>query len=144
MELLIDGLNGENIVSYEEARKHIEIAQRHLDRVQGASLDVDPDPELAVTFAFYAYECCVVAVAEFYSRRWTTNHGRKAQLAGELHAEGLVSRDIEGELQRLNELRKDVAYDQPGPELHELNLADLAAELETFIDEVELLVGVSP
>lgn len=131
-------------MSYEEAKKHIEIARRHLDRVQAASWEDDPDPELAVTFAFYAYECCIVAVAEFYSRGWTTNHARKAQLATDLHAEGLVSRDIGGELRRLNELRKDVAYDQPGPELHELNLADLAAELEELIDEVQLLVGVSP
>ena len=131
-------------MSLEEARKSIAIARRHLDRVQGASpvLD-DDDPELAVTFAFYAYECCIVAVAELHGQVWAKNHARKAQLARDLHAKGLVSRDIGGELQNLNELRKDVAYSEPGPELQQIDLIDLASELEQFIDEVESQVKAS-
>jgi hypothetical protein len=37
-------------------------------------------------------------------------------------------------------LRKHVAYDEPGPELSELNLEDLLADLEAFIEEVEALI----
>ena len=62
---------------------------------------------------------------------------QKARLARNLYADGLVSRDIGDELEKLNALRKDVAYNVPAPELQELNLEDLSHELEMFIDESE-------
>lgn len=46
-------------------------------------------------------------------------------------------------MQNLNELRKDVAYSEPGPEFQQVNLTDLATELEQFIDEVESQVEAS-
>ena len=94
------------------------------------------DPQNAVMWAFYAYENCVVALAELHGRRWTRNHYGKAQLARSLHADGLISRDIGDELEKLNVLRKGVAYDLPDPELDELDIEDLAYELEAFIDEI--------
>ena len=48
----------------DEARQHINRARRQLEKVQAASWG--PDPEDAVTWAFYAYENCVVALAERY------------------------------------------------------------------------------
>ena len=55
----------------------------------------------------------------------------------------LISRDIGDELEELNGLRKDVAYGEPGPELRERDLEDLAIELEEFIDEVDVRISSS-
>ena len=100
-------------MSFEEARKHIAIARRHLDKVQSAAWEQDAAD--AVTWAFYAYENCVTALAESHGRQWTTIHRQKAQLARHLYSDGLISRDVGDKLEELNRLRKDVAYDEPGP-----------------------------
>ena len=123
-----------------KARQHLDRARKHLERVQVASWEPQ-DPEQAVTWAFYAYENCVTALAERYGRKWTKNHREKVELARQLHAAGLISRDIGDELADLNILRKDVAYDDPGPDLQEKDLEDLAIELEQFIDEIESRIG---
>lgn len=125
----------------EAAIEAIGRAKRHLERVQSAAWA--PDHDEAVTWALYAYENCVTALAELHGRSWTKNHYKKAELARELHAEGLVSRDIGDELEDLNRLRKDVAYGEPGPELQERDLEDLADELETFIDEIDSRIASS-
>ena len=90
-------------------------------------------------WGFYAYENCVTALAARYGHRRTQNHREKAELARRLYQDGLVSRDIGDELEELNRLRKDVAYDGPGPE--EKDLYDLAYELEKFIVEVDSLIS---
>jgi hypothetical protein len=38
---------------------------------------------------------------------------------------------------RLNDLRKDVSYGEPGYDLDNEDLEDLGSELEDFIDEAE-------
>ena len=48
--------------------------------------------------------------------------------------------DTEDRLLRLNGLRKDVAYGEPGFELQQLDLEDLTIELESFLEEVERLI----
>ena len=118
-----------------EARAALRRAHSQLERVQVAWLN-PPDPVEAVTFAFYAYENAIVAVAEAKGAKWTKNHAEKARLAGRLFSDGILSTDIEDRLIQLNTLRKDVAYGDPGPELQELVLEELAAELEQFLEEV--------
>ena len=125
-----------------EARKHITLARRQLEWVQRAAAR-DHDPGNAVTWAFYAYENCVTALAEFHGRSWEKNHSKKAQLARSLHNDRLISRNVGDELEELNRLRKDVAYVGPGPELQEVDLDDLAYELEEFICEIESGIGSS-
>ena len=88
-------------------------------------------------WAFYAYENCVIALAEMHERNWARNHPDKARLARAFFAEELISRDIGDELEELNRLRKDVAYDEPGEELEERDLEALASQLEEFINEIE-------
>ena len=124
-------------MSIVEARNKIGVACVQLERVQNSAYEESYDPQNAIMWAFYAYENCVVALAELHGRRWTRNHYEKAELARRLHSDGLVSRDVGDELEKLNALRKDVAYDIPGPELDELDIEDLAYELEVFIDEIE-------
>ena len=112
-------------------------ARKQLQRVQLAADDEYPDPEGAVTWAFYAYENCVIALAEMHGRSWAKTHPDKVRLARAFFAEQLISRDIGDELEELNRLRKDVAYDEPGQELEARNLEALASELEEFIDDIE-------
>lgn len=58
-------LRNEGVVhlSTDEALKALERARKQCDRVSQASLDPQ-EPELGVTWAFYAYENGVTAVAE--------------------------------------------------------------------------------
>lgn len=119
-----------------EARNKIGVARVQLERVQNSACGESYDPQNAVMWAFYAYENCVVALAELHCRRWTRNHYEKAELSRSLHADGLISKDIGDDLEKLNVLRKGVAYDLPDPELDELDIEDLASELEALIDEI--------
>ena len=128
-------------MNIDEARQGIALARRQLERVQAA--EYGDDLESAVTWGFYAYENCVTALAARYGRRWTKNHREKAELARRLYVDGLVSRDVGDELEKLNRLRKDVAYDGSGLELEEEDLYDLAYQLEELIIEVESLIGSS-
>ena len=122
-----------------EAEPHIARARRQLERVRVAAWD-PPDAEEAVTWAFYAFENCVVALAEIHDRKWKKNHREKAELARRLYTDGLVSRDVGDTLEELNRLRMDVAYEEPGPELQETDLEALAVELEAFLNEIAALV----
>ena len=110
-----------------------------MERVRVAAWD-PADAEEAVTWAFYAYENCVVPLAEMHDRKWKKNHREKAELARHLYADGLVARDVGDTLEELNRLRMDVAYDEPGPELQETDLEALASDLEGFVDEIAMLV----
>ena len=40
-------------------------------------------------------------------------------------------------------MRKDVAYGEPGSELEQMDLENLAIELEQFLDEVERIVDAT-
>lgn len=121
-----------------EARAALERAKSQLERVQ-AFWD-PPDHVQAVTWAFYAYENAVVAVAEAKGIRWAKNHSKKARLASQLVQQGILSTDVHDRLVELNDLRKDVAYGEPGRELQRLDLEDLVNELEDFVNEVERVV----
>ena len=126
----------------EEACMHLALAKKHLGRVQTASWDPEPeDLEEGVAWAFYAYENAVVAAAEKLGMGWQKTHSSKVRLAGKLHAKGILSVDVGSEIERLNELRKDVQYGEPGSELLEVDLEDLAIQLENFIDEVESVIS---
>ena len=126
-------------MSFDEARKALKRAKAQSDKAAVEAWE-PAEPGDAVMWAFYAYENAVIAVAELKGIPWEKNHARKAALAKELHAIGTLRTDVSERLRQLNELRKDVAYEEPGPELSELNLEDLIADLERFIDEVEDLI----
>ena len=131
------------IMGLEEAESHLSTAQKHLERVQNKANDTDGDPGEAVTWAFYAYENCISALAEAFGRRWTHDHVHKAELARTFYAEQLVSRDVGDLLEKLNRLRKDVEYGEPGSDLREVDLEDLSSDLERYIDEVESCVDAA-
>jgi len=122
-------------MSKKEAVEALKRAQSQLERVQTAWYD-PADAEEAVTWAFYAFENAVVAVAEKANIKWEKTHWNKLDVADKIHAKGYVSTNVRERLVELNELRKDVAYGEPGPDLAALDLEDLVTELEEFINEV--------
>ena len=122
-----------------EARAALDRARKHWERVSVASWPPE-EREVAVTWAFYAYENCVVAAAYALAIPWKKRHPNKVAIARRLFEGGHVSRDIGGELERLNELRKDVQYGDPGLELLEVDLYALSVELEQYVDEVAALL----
>jgi len=123
-----------------KAHELLNVASQQLNKAAVASWGPQ-DPAECVTFAFYAYENSVVAAAEALGRRWTKNHYDKAVLAGKLARERKLKTNVSTELTKLNHLRKDVSYGEPGDELCQVDLEDLVAELENFIDEVRDLVS---
>jgi hypothetical protein len=119
-----------------EARKHLDLARKQFDK---AATDwwEPADPPSCVTNVFYAYENVVVALAECFSIKWKKNHYHKAEVAAQLAKDGKVTTDISDEMLRLNDLRKDVSYGEPGDDLCNEDLENLVTELENFIDEAE-------
>jgi hypothetical protein len=127
-------------VGIKEAKKKLTLARSQLERVQSACWDPSDAIE-AVTFAFYAYENALEAVTEARGEKFTRKHWEKSKIAGNLKKKGILSLDIEKRLCDLNDLRKSVSYGEPGPALQELDLEELATQLENFIDEVENIVS---
>lgn len=119
----------------ELARGYLQKARDQWDKAAVASWS-PPEPAECVTYAFYAYENSVVAVAEALGRKWKKDHYKKAELAAGLAKEGLLKTDIGDLLLHLNDLRKDISYGVPGPDLTTINLEELVAGLERFLDDV--------
>ncbi len=126
-------------MSTKNARAAIARARKQLQHVQEAAWDPQ-DADDAVTWAFYAYENCVVALAEATGTPWKKTHWSKVDIARQMASDGRVARDIGDELENLNELRKDVQYGEPGADLLEVDLEYLAVELERYVDNVAAVV----
>ncbi len=127
-------------MSLEEASKHLDLAREQFD---AACTDwwEPADAGSCVSNVFYAYENLVVAVAESHNLRWKKNHYDKAALATELHKQKILSKDLGDEILRLNNLRKDVHYGEPGFELGEEDLESLVSDLEGIVNEVESMIS---
>jgi len=126
-------------MALETAREHLDLAKRQWER---ASTDWWPpaDPASCVTNAFYAYENLIVAAAEAKGRVWVPDHLKKAELASALAHEGILTRDVQDTILRLNNLRKDVSYGEPGDQLASADLEDIVADLGSFCEEVEQII----
>jgi hypothetical protein len=123
-----------------EANVHLARARDQCDRAAVDSWE-PADPAECVTKCFYSYENAVVAAATALGTAWTKKHYEKAALAKTLFEQNKVKTDVSDRLVKLNELRKDVSYGDPGEELSEVDLEDLVSELEHFLDEVSDLIA---
>jgi uncharacterized protein (UPF0332 family) len=123
----------------EEAQAHLARARDQFDRASVDSWE-PADPAECVTKCFYSYENALVAAATALGTAWTKKHYEKAALAKKLFEQNKLKTDVSDRLVKLNELRKDVSYGDPGEELSEVDLEDLVSELEGFLDEVRELV----
>jgi uncharacterized protein (UPF0332 family) len=124
-----------------EANAHLARARAQWDRATVDSWE-PADPAECVTKCFYSYENALVAAATALGTVWTKKHYEKAALAKSLFEQNKLKTDVSDSLVKLNELRKDVSYGDPGQELSEVNLEDLVSQLEHFLDEVRELVAV--
>ena len=122
-----------------EARRLLKRAQEQLDQASVASW-TPQEPAECVTNAFYAYENGLMAAARALGKPKTTKHYEKVKLAAALYSDNDLKTDVSSTIQNLNELRKDVQYGEPGLELNTLDLADVVAELEDFLTEVEEII----
>ena len=127
------------IMDLHAARAHLDLAKKQWGH---AATDwwEPADAASCVTNAFYAYENLIVAVAEAQGRKWDPNHYKKSKLAAQLFADKILATDVSETILRLNNLRKDVSYGEPGDELATADLEDIVSQLEEFIDEVETMV----
>ncbi len=122
-----------------EAHAHLARAMDQFDRASVDSWE-PADAAECVTKCFYAYENALVTAATALGASWTKKHYEKAALAKQLFEQNKLKTDVSERLVRLNELRKDVSYGDPGEDLSEVNVEDLVSELELFLGEVgELL-----
>jgi hypothetical protein len=125
----------------EAARKHLDLANEQWESASCAAWEPE-DAAGCVTNAFYAYENLIVAVAEAHGRKWEPNHYKKSKLAAELFAEKILNTDVSSTVLRMNDLRKDVSYGEPGDDLAEVSLEDIVSDLEKFANEVESILEV--
>jgi hypothetical protein len=125
-----------------EAHAHLARARDQFDRALVDSWE-PADPAECVTKCFYAYENALVAAATAIGATWTKKHYEKAALAENLFEQNKLKTDVSDRLVKLNELRKDVSYGDPGEELSEVDLEDLVSKLELFLNEVgELMTNI--
>jgi hypothetical protein len=122
------------------AHASLEISRKQLHKASVHSWEPS-DPAQCVTMAFYSYENAVVAAAIAMGYKWQITHPSKVEVAQRLVRDRKVKTDIGERLTDLNRLRKDVSYGDPGDELSIVNLEDVVAELEEFIDEVDDLLS---
>lgn len=64
-------------------------------------------------------------------------HWKKAEVAKELHARGVLPHDFSDVLRLLNEARKVATYEGDEPDLEARSLEDIAADVETAVELAE-------
>jgi len=121
-----------------DANDKLELAKRHLERVQ---LAWDP-PDWAdlSLYGFYALEAAVEAASLHFGMAVNKNHYARVEAAQTLHLDCGLS-DVSALLRDLNEARKSEAYgDVQAPEL---DAEDVASEVESYIETVSRLLEPS-
>ena len=121
------------------AREALEVARRHLEKVDDAWWE--PDWADLSLYGFYCLEACVVAAALHLGLPQTKRtHPAKVEQARQLAAaHGLP--DIDDLLVELNDRRKFEAYgDIELPEDEAGDAQDLAAEVRDYFEAVEAVL----
>ena len=118
------------------ADEKLELAQRHLQRVQ-AAWDPPDWADLSL-YGFYALEAAVEAASTHLGLSVQKAHWARVGAAETLHRDhGLP--DVAELLRDLNETRKSEAYgDVAAPQL---DAADVASAIDLYVDAVANLLG---
>lgn len=112
-----------------------ELAREHLERAMSGVNDNDSTE--AVTWLLAALEAAIVAIAEAQGLETPTQHWKKAQVAKDLHAAGIVPANYSETLDLLNAGRKLAVYEGDEPDLGESSLEDLVAAVESAVAAAE-------
>ena len=118
------------------ARQQLNLAKKHLERVQAAW---DPPDWLDLAmYGFYCLENAVSAAATHAKIKFGKTHPSKADAARQLAARhGLP--DVSSLLAQLNDARKSVAYGDIT--MPNLDAEDVAIEIENYVDAVGTFLG---
>ncbi|MBW2061782.1 MAG: hypothetical protein JRI95_09505 [Deltaproteobacteria bacterium] len=123
-------------MNQQSAKESLELARRHLQRVQ-AAWDEPTDWTDLTLFGFYCLEAAVVAAAEYLGWSIKRSHVAKAEAAERLSSEKGFP-EITNLLWELNDARKAIAYgDVPFPNL---KAEDVAFQVEKYVEAVEVLI----
>lgn len=114
------------------------LAREHLDRALPA-VAVHDHTE-AVPWLFVSLEAAIVAVADAKGLDTERAHWKKAEVAAELHAAGDLPINYADTLKLLNEARKAVFYEGEDPDLEDQSLEDIAATVESAVEQAERAV----
>lgn len=124
-------------MSRRKANENLDLARRHLERVQAAMRESPPGWADLATYGFYCLEAAVVAAANHFNWSIKPSHPDKAQAAQRLSREKEFP-DIYDLLLELNDARKSIAYgDLPFPPL---KAEDVVGEIEQYVSQVEKLI----
>ena len=119
------------------ARKKLELAQRHLERVQVAW--DPPDWADLSLYGFYALEAAVEAASLHFGFNVQKSHWARVGAAEQLLHAAHGMEDVSELSRDLNETRKSEAYGDV--EAPDLDAEDVANDVESFIDSVAQLLG---
>lgn len=119
-----------------KAAEKLELAQRHLERVQMAW--DPPDWADLSLYGFYALEAAVEAASLNLGLTVQKAHWARVDAAATLHERHGLD-DVSDLLRDLNETRKSEAYGDV--EAPELDAEDVAYEIESYIDAVAQLLA---
>ena len=112
-----------------KAADKLRLAEKHLERVQGAWSDPTDWADLSL-YGFYCLENAVEAAAIHFKIPISRRHWEKADTAHQLHLKHKLH-NVSDLLRDLNEARKFAAYgDVPAPTL---DAEDVARRIEEFI-----------
>jgi len=111
------------------------LAREHLDRALPAVAAEDHTE--AVAWLFVSLEAAIVAVADAQGLDTRKAHWKKAEVATELHATGVLPTDYADTLKLLNEARKAVFYEGEDPDLGGQSLEDIASTVESAVEQAE-------
>jgi predicted AAA+ superfamily ATPase len=111
------------------------LAREHLDRALPAVAAEDLTE--AVAWLFVSLEAAIVAVADAQGLDTKKDHWKKAEVATELHATGVLPIDYADTLKLLNEARKAVFYEGENPDLGGQSLEDIASTVQSAVEQAE-------
>lgn len=121
-EVTIDGM---------APRSKAVLAREHLERALPAVAAEDNTE--AEAWLFVSLE----AVADAQGLDTKKAHGKKAEVATDLHATGVLPTDYADMLKLLNEARKAVFYEGEDPDLGGQSLEDIASTVESAVEQAE-------
>jgi hypothetical protein len=122
-----------------DAQQHLDLAKKHLQKVQDAWDDPTDWSDLAI-YGFYCLEQAVLAAATEHGLKGKRDHRENVRLARTLHKNhGLP--DIAELLEHLHRAQKYSSYGDVKPP--HLDPEDVAREIEEYVEAVDKIVGSS-
>jgi hypothetical protein len=117
------------------SKPKVEVAREHLSKAQEEASAGDLRD--AVQWTFASLEAAIDALSQKHGITIGELHWRRRDAAKQLHAKGVLPRDLSELHQLLNEERKAMFYEGEDPDLGELTMEDVIREVETAVRMAE-------